>query len=144
MTVTTKSAIETKQEAGKIAGKLFPDDNQATILALRGDLGAGKTTFTQGLLDFFNITEPATSPTFVIRKAYEIEYEGFKKLIHYDWYRIEHDEEISKVGFLDDLSEPSNLIVIEWPEKAQAFLSANTFYIDFKFINENTRDISYV
>lgn len=108
-------------------------NNFATILALSGDLGSGKTTFTQQLAQVLGIRENVTSPTFIIQKKYSIEgwrvndkfstekdqknRSRFSQIIHMDMYRIEDEDELVGVGFDEIVNNPNNLIVIEWPEK---------------------------
>ena len=75
------------------------DGGGATVLALHGELGAGKTTFTQTLARTLGVTDAVTSPTFVIMKLYELQHQSFETLIHIDAYRIEHSDEMRVLGF---------------------------------------------
>ncbi len=113
------------------------------MLALRGDLGAGKTTFTQALARELGISENVTSPTFVIMKIYDLENKVFERLIHIDAYRFDTPDELDGLNFSDFLKDPKNLIVVEWPEKVEGKLPPETVFIDFKFISETVREISY-
>ncbi|MDQ5957845.1 MAG: tRNA threonylcarbamoyladenosine biosynthesis protein TsaE [Patescibacteria group bacterium] len=141
--ITTTSLNETKALAKEIAGRLEPLVGDATVLALFGDLGAGKTSFTQGLAEALGVTETISSPTFVIEKIYDLQNQSFQKLIHIDAYRLDEAEDLLKLGFTDQLSETDNLIVLEWPEKVFDALPTNIKKINFKFINEETREIEY-
>lgn len=138
----TSSIEETAQVAAECLASLEPGD-KATVLALRGDLGAGKTTFTQALARELGVSESVTSPTFVIMKIYDLDGQKFDRLIHIDAYRFDSPDELDALNFSDFLQDPKNLIVLEWPEKVEGKLPANTIYIDFKFINETVREISY-
>lgn len=136
-----KGLEETKKIAGNFAGSLT-SGTSATIVGLRGDLGAGKTTFTQALLESFAVQEKVTSPTFVIMKTYDIVDKRFKRLIHIDAYRLENGHDLEVLGWQTLIADSANLIVIEWPEKVKDVLPESTRYIDFTFVSENKRDIT--
>lgn len=92
--------------------------DRAAIVTLTGDLGAGKTTFTQQLAKHLGVIEPVVSPTFGIMKGYELEgNEHFDQLIHIDAYRIESMDEVGPLRFEELFKEPRTLICLEWPEK---------------------------
>lgn len=84
-----------------------------SIIALDGDLGAGKTLFTQGLAAGLGITEPVNSPTFTIMQIYD---SGRLPLYHFDVYRIDDPYEMEEVGF-DDFIYGDGVSVIEWPDR---------------------------
>lgn len=110
----------------------FPEgSHKATIIALRGDLGAGKTTFTQALARELGITEAIQSPTYVLMKSYPIDFKGFKKLIHIDAYRLEKPEEFSALQPEMFLNDPQNLVVIEWPERVEGMLPTPDIILNF-------------
>ena len=148
----TNSLEETAQVAAECLASLelsqqalgrSPATGEATVLALRGDLGAGKTTFTQALARELGISENVTSPTFVIMKIYDLSGKKFERLIHIDAYRFDTPDELDGLNFSDFLKDPKNLIVLEWPEKVAGKLPPETVFIDFKFISETVREISY-
>lgn len=116
--------------------------NQATVVALEGELGAGKTTFTQVLGKLLGVEENIHSPTFVIMKVYNIDYNWFKKLVHIDAYRLESEEELKHLGWGELVKNPENLIVIEWPEKVPNLIPTDAVRISFKHVDENTRAIN--
>lgn len=121
---------------------LFPSD-KATIVALRGDLGAGKTTFTQMVGKILNISENMHSPTFVIMKVYSIDFHGFKNLIHIDAYRLEQESELINLGWNEIVKAPENLIFVEWPENVAQLMPEEAKRISFRHTSENTREIKY-
>jgi tRNA threonylcarbamoyladenosine biosynthesis protein TsaE len=129
------ASLELRQSADRL--------KQATVLALRGDLGAGKTTFTQALARELGISENVTSPTFVIMKIYDLTGQKFDRLIHIDAYRFDTPDELDGLNFSDFLKDPKNLIVLEWPERVAGKLPVETIFIDFKFISDTVREISY-
>ena len=109
------SAEET-QRIGEALGRWAPD---GTVLLLHGDLGAGKTTLTQGLARGLGIDEPIQSPTFTL----VAEHQGAAlRLYHLDLYRLSGPDELESLGF-DQFLEPVNAVaVIEWPERAGNWL----------------------
>jgi len=122
---------------------------RATVLLLEGNLGSGKTTFTQALAKHLGIKENLTSPTFVLLKSYNISPQAterfnlsVKKLVHIDAYRLNSGADLLKLGWNDLINDPSNLIVIEWPEQVSDLWHGDEQKINFKFIDEQTREIS--
>ncbi len=104
----------------------------AVVLALSGDLGAGKTTFTQHLAKELGVTETITSPTFVIMKKYPLPNDPqFKYLVHIDAYRLEDPEELLVLNLNTELQNEGNLVVVEWAEKVAALLPADTTTLRF-------------
>ena len=97
MKFISKSLEETKEAARFLLDAISTGEN-AVVVALRGDLGAGKTAFTQEAGKVLGITDRMQSPTFVIEKIYPILYRGFKNLIHIDAYRLEKGEELEHLG----------------------------------------------
>ncbi|MBA3733437.1 tRNA (adenosine(37)-N6)-threonylcarbamoyltransferase complex ATPase subunit type 1 TsaE [Patescibacteria group bacterium] len=113
----SKNLEETQQIALDFVRNLQPKENEATVIGLYGDLGAGKTSFTQGLSKALGILETVVSPTFVIEKIYELTNQQFTHLIHIDAYRLEKSEELLHLGWKEIISDPKNLIAVEWPER---------------------------
>ena len=97
----------------------------AVVVALSGDLGAGKTTLTQALAAALGITETITSPTYVVMKRYELPAPAlgrFDSLVHIDAYRIEDVDEMRVLKFPELLAEKDTIICIEWPEHIAALI----------------------
>ena len=105
---------------------------KATIVALQGDLGSGKTTFAQGFGKIVGVEENMPSPTFVIMKSYNIDWNGFKKLIHIDAYRLEKEDELLHLGWDELIKDPENFILIEWPERVEGLIPKDAKRIHFK------------
>ncbi len=103
---------------------------------LRGELGAGKTTFAQGIAEGIGIPTPVTSPTFVLI----IEHDGPLPLLHLDAYRLEYldDWELSEAGVFDFLFRADAVKLIEWPERIADFLPAPRFDVQIEH-RENGR-----
>lgn len=140
MEFLSKNVSETAEIASIFAKKLNSNTNAASVIGLYGDLGSGKTTFMKYLAESFGLKEIIQSPTFVIEKIYEIESSQFNHLIHIDAYRIEKAEEMLNLGWLDIITDPKNLICIEWPEKISNIMPAHS-KIFFEHVDENTRKI---
>ncbi len=118
-------------------------DAESSILALNGDLGSGKTTFTKSLAMQLGINKPITSPTFVIQKAYNIKnHKIFNKLVHIDAYRLDKAEDTEVLNLRDTLNTKGNLVVIEWADNIKEALPKNTININFKYIDDSTRKVS--
>ena len=117
--------------------------NTATVIALSGELGAGKTTLTQETARVLGITENVISPTFVIFKKYSIKNETYrwKNLIHIDAYRLDSSAELFKLGWEELLADPENLIILEWPERVPECLTGDTVQVKLSHVDEETRQI---
>ena len=132
-TLTTHSAAETKAFAEKL-GKIL---DAGTCILLSGDLGAGKTTFTQGLAKGLDISKNVSSPTFTILKVYQ----GRLPLYHMDAYRLEglHQD----LGF-EELMEDEGITVIEWPDYMSDQLPSEYLRIDIKRKGEFARKFTFI
>ncbi len=111
----------------------------AVVLALSGDLGAGKTTFTSVLAKQLGITETVVSPTFTIMKGYETTSEVFPHLVHMDAYRIDDTSELGPLRFLELLETGGVLLCLEWPEKISEALPLHILTLTLGVVDENTR-----
>lgn len=110
----------------------------AQVIGFSGNLGSGKTTFTKKVLKQLGHVGGAPSPTFVLRRDYDVK-DG-KKVIHIDAYRLEYPENLWQVISKEEIENPNNLIIIEWPEKIDQDLLDEIFL--FEHIDENTRKIT--
>jgi tRNA threonylcarbamoyladenosine biosynthesis protein TsaE len=129
----SSSPDETYELGRSIGEKMTP----GSVIALEGDLGAGKTLFTQGLAAGLGITEPVNSPTFTILQIYE---SGRMPLYHFDVYRIEDPYEMEEVGF-DDFIFGEGVSVIEWP--GQIYELFPDIYIRIRILRDYTRGDDY-
>jgi len=131
-----------------IADKLMKElsvgiKEKATILALYGDLGAGKTTITKEVAKILGIKEKVISPTFVIMKKYKTKNKTFKNLIHIDAYRFDSEQEILMLGWRELIGDKDNLIILEWPEKVEKVLPKGIYSVKLEHKNETTRSIKF-
>lgn len=117
--------------------------DSAQVLALRGDLGAGKTAFVKELATLLGVVGEVTSPTFVIMKSYAIPAHAFlKTLVHIDAYRIESDDEMHVIKFEELLADTGNLVCIEWPEKIEKILPKDIHTISLTLNSDGTREVT--
>ncbi len=134
----------TKEQLDDFAGEVLAmvkegATTEAKVIALSGDLGAGKTTFTQALGRCLGITEDMTSPTFTIMKGYETTDDTFTHVVHMDAYRIESEEELRPLRFDEILKMPNTLLVVEWAELINGAIPATALYITLSIKDETTR-----
>ncbi|MCD4718862.1 MAG: tRNA (adenosine(37)-N6)-threonylcarbamoyltransferase complex ATPase subunit type 1 TsaE [Desulfobacula sp.] len=134
--IESKSSDQTFK-LGEAVGK---EISQGICIALQGELGAGKTTFVQGLAKGLGISEKyyITSPTFNIINEYPIHS---LTLCHLDLYRLESENELEDIGF-DDLVDDTHIIVVEWPEILKRISFKFDIEINFKFDEQYNRIIS--
>ncbi len=129
LAVTSRSADETRILGAALAPTLVPGD----VVSLSGDLGAGKTTFVQGLAAALGVKQAVTSPTFTLIH----EYEGRYPVLHLDVYRLDSFQEVLDLGF-EELLDPAAVIVIEWGEALAPLLPGTRLQIDI-FRSEDPR-----
>ncbi len=117
----------------------------AAVVALFGDLGAGKTTFVQGFARGLGIGRRPASPTFVIMRRYTIKKRrsSYAHFYHVDAYRIRKPAAMDALGFREILSDARNIVLIEWPERVKPFIPRGAAAIRFRHgIKENERSIA--
>ncbi len=143
----TQNFRQTK-ELGKI---LAQEIKSGIIICLSGELGSGKTTFTQGFLQGLKIKGPYTSPTFVVLKHYKsrkfpisnFQFPKFRDVYHLDAYRV-NAKDIISLGWEEMINDPNNIILVEWAERIQKIIPPNSIWINFKWISENEREINFL
>lgn len=137
------STEETKELVGEIADKL----RQGDVLALYGDLGSGKTTFTRFLVHALGIRTRVQSPTFIVTRVYEKEptnknAKKIQRVNHVDLYRLRNPEEIADLGLKEYFDKEKSITVIEWPELAEKYLPKDTVKIKFEDLGKSKRKIN--
>lgn len=149
MTSITKtfSKSDIPQIAQEIVAGLKVGES-ATIVALSGDLGVGKTTLSQAIARELGVKENVISPTFVIMKTYEIKAGqnspsgNFARLVHIDAYRLNSSHELTVLGWHDLVSDPKNIILIEWPEIVADCIPSTAHRVTLAHKNEEEREIT--
>jgi len=174
-TKITTSALETQKLGQELANTV----KQGGVLALYGELGSGKTTFTQGLARGLEIERRIVSPTFIFIRYYPLASLRVKRshsviaseakqsqpeiaaaacgglamttkrtdisreiFYHIDLYRIQSLNEAKALGLEEIIEDPSNIVVIEWPEKIKAILPQKRIDIYFEYVKDNSRKIT--
>ncbi|HWH06943.1 MAG TPA: tRNA (adenosine(37)-N6)-threonylcarbamoyltransferase complex ATPase subunit type 1 TsaE [Candidatus Paceibacterota bacterium] len=129
-------------EAKTFTRGLVPKASGATLLTLSGELGAGKTAFTQALARTLGVTDAITSPTFVLMKIYQLPEEAaFRRLVHIDAYRLQGREDLAPLGFDEVLEDKDNLVVVEWPQ--QVDLMQSDYALTLMVNPDESRTITY-
>ncbi|MDO4182902.1 MAG: tRNA (adenosine(37)-N6)-threonylcarbamoyltransferase complex ATPase subunit type 1 TsaE [Coriobacteriia bacterium] len=135
-TVFADTPEETKRLAETLATCLHPGD----VVVLTGDLGAGKTSFVQGIAQGLGLKDHVTSPTFNILVTYE---NDVTSLHHFDLYRLEDEEELDDIGYYEVL-EDGGVSCVEWAEKFPECLPDDYLHLTFTICPDDTRKISAV
>jgi tRNA threonylcarbamoyladenosine biosynthesis protein TsaE len=137
-TLETNSASETKKLGHLLARELRGGET----IALTGDLGSGKTTLTQGLLEGLGAEGPFTSPTFVVMKEYKLQKTSYKfqVIYHIDAYRVD-DKDILDLGWKEITSGTKNVVIVEWANRINEIIPENSVMIDFQWLDEKKRRI---
>jgi tRNA threonylcarbamoyladenosine biosynthesis protein TsaE len=149
MEKTVMTLEDFEAEAARFVSELAPRGLGATLVTLSGELGAGKTTFTQVVAKTLGIKETVTSPTFVLEKIYALPHElggstaKFVRLVHIDAYRLESGAELAPLGFDELMRDADNLILLEWPEKVSDALPTPTVKISILAHENSSRTITY-
>ncbi len=142
MKKVSKSPEETKIIAQRLAEEvLLKKRKGALIIALVGELGSGKTIFSQGFASFLGLKE-ITSPTFLIFRKYELNKGKYSNFYHMDFYRIEKEEDVKKLGFDEIIKDERNIVLIEWADKVRQLPGA--IYLNFEIKGLNKREIERV
>jgi len=137
--ITTNSVEETYE----LARDFVRDEiGKNRIICLQGDLGAGKTTFTQGVLSELGAQKPYTSPTFNIVKEYDVDKYGIEKVYHIDVYRI-GSEDMESIGWHDIVKDDKALVVIEWPENIKDILPSKVNVVLCEMIDKDKHKYTF-
>jgi tRNA threonylcarbamoyladenosine biosynthesis protein TsaE len=130
-------------EAARFVAALQPRPEGATVVTLSGDLGSGKTAFVKGVAKSLGVHEHVTSPTYVIMKIYDLHRQPFARLVHIDAYRLKGAHHLKVLGWDELVSNPRNLIFVEWPEEAGNAIPSDAVRITLRYSGDNEREISY-
>ena len=108
------------------------------VLALSGDLGAGKTELVKGLAAGLAFSGPVTSPTFALLQEYR---GGARPLFHLDCYRLEHPQELIELGW-DELLDEGGVVAVEWAERFPELMPPGTLWLEVRILPEGARVVS--
>jgi tRNA threonylcarbamoyladenosine biosynthesis protein TsaE len=134
-------ANHAKKVLEHILQKKDTTNQTATVIALIGNLGAGKTAWTKVLAEYLGVEEIVNSPTFVILKNYRTPHSTFSTLTHIDAYRLTTKADLEKLGWSELVKDPKRIICIEWPSQVEGLVPEHAHKIHFTFIDEKTREI---
>lgn len=138
--ITTNSAQETQKFAQEFSSEF---KQTGGVILLSGNLGAGKTTFTQGFIKSFGITQHIISPTFLLVRQYQIPNEEDRWIFHLDLYRLAEPINLKESGISEILeSADRNIILIEWSEKLGSNLPEKYFKVALEKKSEDSRHIT--
>jgi len=144
MEIIARNLAEFEAEASRFAGSLTPSSQNAMLVTLSGELGAGKTAFTKAVARALGVEEIVTSPTFVLEKIYLLpDKKLFKRLIHIDAYRLEKGADLIPLCFDKLMQDSGNLILLEWPERVADALLVPSKKVFFTARSDGSRSISY-
>ena len=110
------------------------------VIALYGEMGAGKTTFTKSLCKVLGVLDGVNSPTFTLINEYRTS-DG-ETIYHFDFYRINKLEEAFDIGF-EEFVESGNLCIIEWPEKIEQILPPDTLRVKISVLDDGKRELIF-
>ena len=131
--VHTSCEEETEACGRTLAESLRPGD----VVALYGDLGAGKTAFVRGLAQGLGITESVSSPTFTIVN----EYPGKTPLFHFDMYRLQGEEELFDIGW-EDYLDRGGICALEWSERVEGAIGPDALRVTIRRLDDTRREIT--
>ena len=127
-------------EAMRVLGAEFSQRIRSGVVALSGELGAGKTTFVQGVLAGMGAGGPFTSPTFVLMKQYDlpVPLNGIERVYHVDAYRV-GEEDLCAQGFAEWANDPAGVVLLEWPERVSGLVPEKAIRISITVKKEGRR-----
>jgi len=125
--------VHSVEETWALARELSKELKPGDVVCLEGDLGAGKTTFTQGLAAAMGVAGRVTSPTFCIVQEHRAD-EGDGLLVHMDLYRLSGEDDVEAIGWEDYLARGA-VIVVEWPERAGSLIPRNARHVVFRHLD---------
>lgn len=135
MTLSDRSyRIPDERAMWALAAQIATQCGDAGVVALHGELGAGKTCFAQGLAAALGVSGPVTSPTFTIVNEYPT---ARARLVHMDLYRLHDPDEVLAMGF-EEYLDGHTIMAIEWPERAGDLLPADTLHVHIALADENS------
>lgn len=135
MKYTTESAEMTEQVGRELARKLDTDGKTSAFIALKGEMGVGKTAFTRGFASYFGISG-VKSPTYTVVN----EYRGKAAIFHFDMYRIEGEDDLYSIGF-DDYLERNGYAIAEWSENVLDYLPDDAIFVTISRADEENKRI---
>ena len=122
--------VPTEKDWGELVEYVAEQIKPGDILALSGELGAGKPTFVQSLARELGVKKNTPSPTFALMRAYAVRHPSIKRLIHVDAYRIENERDFVALDLDEEIADGISAVVIEWPENIKKWLGRQASVLD--------------
>lgn len=142
--MTGSFEVNRVEETWELARRLAPELKPGDVICLEGDLGAGKTTFTQGLAAALGGRGRVTSPTFCLVQEHALAAHPAGMLVHMDLYRLTSEDDVLAIGWEDYLTAGA-ILVVEWPERAGSLIPANAHHVVFTHLDgDEHRRIDFV
>jgi tRNA threonylcarbamoyladenosine biosynthesis protein TsaE len=116
----------------------------ALVVGLSGDLGTGKTAFTQAVAKHLGIKNKVSSPTFVIVKKYPLKDKKYKLLFHLDAYRLKNEKELLSLGWEEIINKKEHLVFIEWPENVSKIIPSDAKFVYISHVENGHRNFELV
>ena len=135
MTFKSKSAQDTQNIGFELAKKIYTGGSKSAVIAMRGEMGVGKTAFTLGFASFFDISG-VKSPTYAVMNQYSAKD---VKIYHFDMYRISDEDDLYSIGY-DDYIEADGYKIIEWSENIDYALPTDSIYVEIKRVSDNEQE----
>ena len=130
--------IGSTDDLPKAAAAILESLDGRSVVAFRGEMGAGKTTLIRAICDALGVTDTVTSPTFAIVNEYR--GEGSPPVYHFDFYRIDRIEEAFDFGY-EEYFYGGDLCLVEWPEKIESLLPDDAMTVRIEVTGEDSRTI---
>ena len=144
MNTFSQTQILQDADATRLAGRVLAGHLRGgMMIALRGDLGAGKTTLTQGILEALGVEPPYPSPTFILMHQYDVaghEVQHISRVYHIDAYRVE-SKDLQAVGWEEWCADNNGVMIVEWPERVQDILPSDVVWIDLNVTPDGGRQM---
>jgi tRNA threonylcarbamoyladenosine biosynthesis protein TsaE len=131
-----KIQIESEEELSKVARLLLDALGDRTVVALRGEMGAGKTTLVRAIAEELGVEDQVTSPTFALVNQYE--GNDGQRLFHFDFYRIDDEREAFDLGY-EEYFYSGDLCLVEWPEKIEPLLPEDAMIVRISIGDDEQR-----
>ncbi len=134
---TDLRSLTSEQDTHDFGAEVAVGLKSGSVIGLIGQLGAGKTHFTQGIVNALGSEESVTSPTFTLVNEY---HDGRLPVFHFDFYRMDTRDEVLKIGWDEFLDEPG-IVIVEWADKFAELMPEETSWFTFKIQPDGTRTI---